>query len=254
MGLFDDVKQTAKLAKTVWEADERWARIVAIESRKGPYARIRLEIHREGREPYQHVASTIVPRDVQPAVGMEVAIVNRTGPGSTVETWGIKWHEGPQYGHEIDAMPMSQEIVAGVMQAQEQIAQSWVAQNPAAVAPPAPDAAQRAARLAALRAQGVISQAEYAEAIAPVPAAPPTPPPAELPLIGPAAARAAALFRPTTPGESIPPDDGVPAARIAPAGGPETAERAVRLAQLRAQGVISADEYEQAIARLQPPG
>ena len=64
MGLFDDVKQTAKFVKKVYESNEQWARIVAIEGRKGPFARIRLEIHLEGRVPYQHIVNTIVPGDV----------------------------------------------------------------------------------------------------------------------------------------------------------------------------------------------
>ena len=151
MGRFDDVKQTAKLAKTVWDANEQWARIVAIEGRTGPFARIRLEIHLEGRDPYQHVASTVIPRDVEPQVGQDVAIVNRTGPGASSASWGIKWHKQPQYGYELDAKPMSQDIVAGVMQAQEQVAQAWVAGNPAATSPPAArsDRARRSADAAA---------------------------------------------------------------------------------------------------------
>src|SRR3569833_3263369 len=100
MGLFDDVKQTARLAQIVYESSEQWARIVAIEGRKGPFARIRVEIHIEGRVPFQHVVNTVVPRDVVLKVGMDVAIVNRTGENSSTEYWGIKWHKPPRYGYD----------------------------------------------------------------------------------------------------------------------------------------------------------
>src|SRR5690348_16475064 len=101
MGLFDKARQAIGFvdeAREFLARDENCGRIVAVEGRGGLQWTVRVEIHEEGRDPRVLPVKTTPPRGVEPRVGDDVAIVNRSAPESTVETFAILWKKPPQYG------------------------------------------------------------------------------------------------------------------------------------------------------------
>jgi hypothetical protein len=96
VGWLQNLKTVKGWAEAAYESGPRWARIVRVGPRVGPFTRILLEVHYSDQPPFEASALSWVPRGVKPEVGQDVTV--RRSTGDNHDAWEILWDQPPHYG------------------------------------------------------------------------------------------------------------------------------------------------------------
>jgi hypothetical protein len=96
VGWLQNLKTVKGWAEAGYESAPRWARIVRVGPRVGPFKRILLEVHYGPEPPFEASTLSWVPRDVTPQVGQDVTVRRSTGDGH--DAYEILWDQPPHYG------------------------------------------------------------------------------------------------------------------------------------------------------------